>query len=279
MRTITRLAVIGLFGGSLGLVSCSSKDKEPAPLLEDCVGENCKLPGGSGGGGTPGTEPGGSDSTPPTGTVTVSGTILTTLDQTFATVATYVGPATVRARGEGGAQIETETAAGQFTMDDVAAGLNWFGLEEKSAQGVLISTLQPVMVHPDAPEAHLVGVDRQDFETLLYGLTPTQIANPNAGHAILFFVDADERPVPNVSLKAWAHAEAVAYDGAGGYEVLESPDEGASGQESTVLLVNINAAPYPGASVNIDFEADGELYSAPIQIASGYVTRAAIVVE
>lgn len=211
--------------------------------------------------------------------MTVSGTVLATIDPGFVTATSYLGAALVRARGASGTQVQAETAAGQFTIDDVATGLNWFALEEQTTQRTLLPTLQPVFVTADEPENSLVGVDEQLFLGVLDMMSPVQVPQSGAGQAILFFVRENGEPVKDVSIKAWGNAAAVAYDAAPIYEVSSPPDEGKTGELGTALLVNMYAVPYPGSSVEIRFEADGKLLAVPIQIASNYVTRAAIEID
>lgn len=280
MTMASKLVAVSAIGVAW-IAGCSSKDTEPAPLLEDCVGANCKpTGGGSGGGSKPGGEggAGGSGDEEPS-TITVSGTVLSTVDSGFITATTYVGGALVRAQGESGTQVQSETAAGQFTIDDVATGLNWFALEEVSTQRTLLPTLQPVVVSEAEPQTSIVGVDEQVFLAVLDTMSPVQVLQSGAAQAILFFARENGEPVKGVSIKGWANAEAVAYDAAPTYEVASPPDEGATGELGTALLVNIYAVPYPGSSVEIQFEVDGELLVVPIRIASNYVTRAAIAVD
>lgn len=280
MTMASKLVAVSAIGVAW-IAGCSSKDTEPAPLLEDCVGANCKpAGGGSGGGSKPGGEggAGGSGDEEPS-TITVSGTVLSTVDSGFITATTYVGGALVRAQGESGTQVQSETAAGQFTIDDVATGLNWFALEEVSTQRTLLPTLQPVVVSEAEPQTSIVGVDEQVFLAVLDTMSPVQVLQSGAAQAILFFARENGEPVKGVSIKGWANAEAVAYDAAPTYEVASPPDEGATGELGTALLVNIYAVPYPGSSVEIQFEVDGELLVVPIRVASNYVTRAAIAVD
>lgn len=264
--------------GLAWLTGCSSKDTEPAPLLPDCEGAICKPTGGSGGGSTPGGGTGGGTSEEPA-TMTVSGTVLSTIDFGFVTATSFVGSAIVRARGESGAPIQAETAAGQFTIDDVATGLNWFALEEPSAQRTLLPTLQPVFVSEDEPQASVIGVDEQVFLSVLDTMAPVQVPQSGTAQAILFFTHENGDPVKGVSLKSFGNAETVAYDAAPTYEVASPPEEGATGEMGTALLINMYAVPYPGSSVEIRFEVDGEDLFVPIQVASNYVTRAAISVK
>lgn len=280
MTMASKLVAVSAIGVAW-IAGCSSKDTEPAPLLEDCVGANCKpTGGGSGGGSKPGGEggAGGSGDEEPS-TITVSGTVLSIVDSGFITATTYVGGALVRAQGESGTQVQSETAAGQFTIDDVATGLNWFALEEVSTQRTLLPTLQPVVVSEAEPQTSIVGVDEQVFLAVLDTMSPVQVLQSGAAQAILFFARENGEPVKGVSIKGWANAEAVAYDAAPTYEVASPPDEGATGELGTALLVNIYAVPYPGSSVEIQFEVDGELLVVPIRVASNYVTRAAIAVD
>lgn len=271
--------MVGALGALALLASCSEKKPEPAPLLDDCIGNDCKASGGNGSGDGTGGGQGGDDDTIDGGatTVTVTGTVMATVDEGFLAAAAFTGAAEVHARGEGGADIVSETAAGQFTIDDVATGSNWFALDEKHAQRLMMPTLQPVRVRADNPTATLVGIDQSQFLMVLNNLVPTQIAHPNSGHAILFFV-RDDVPVQGVSIKRWASAEVVAYDIAAGYETAAPPDESGTGERGTALLVNMPATAFPGSSVDIHFEVDGVPRAASIQLASGYVTRVAIAV-
>lgn len=281
-RTASKLGGVGLLAASLALSSCSDKDPEPAPLLEDCVGENCKTIGSPGGNNKPGDGSGGSGggSDLEGVTTTVVGTILSTVDAGFLLGSTYVGASKVKAQGANGSIIETDTAAGQFIIEDVAAGVNWFSLEDQHVQRTLIPTLQPVVVDPDNPQTVLVGVDEQIFLSVLDLMVPTQIPQANAGHAILFFTRSNNQPVSGVSIKSWASAGAVAYDASPSYEVADPPDQGATGALGAVMLVNLPAIPYPGSSVDIQFEEEGgDTKVVTIRVASGHVTRAAVVVD
>jgi len=275
----SKLAASGLLAASLGLFACSEKDTEPAPQIEDCVGETCKPvgPGGNtgGSGGSGGNGGGDLDGV----TTTVVGTILSTVDSGFQLGATYVGASKVKAYGKDGTIIETDTAAGQFIIEDVAAGLNWFTLEDQHVQRTLIPTLQPIVVDPDNPQTVLVGVDEQLFLGVLDMMVPAQTARSEAGHAILFFVDELSQPVTGVSLTSWGSAEAVGYDLSPTYEVADPPSEGATGPAGTVMLVNLPATPYPGSLVDIQFEVNGEPKVVSIRVAAGHVTRAAVAVE
>lgn len=278
----SKLGGVGLLAASLALFSCSDKDPEPAPLLEDCIGENCKPIAGPGGNNNPGNGSGGSGggSDLEDVTTTVLGTIHATTDSSFLVGTVYVAPSTVKAYGADGAIIETDSMAGQFIIEDVAAGPNWFALEEQHVQRTLLPTLQPVFVDPDEPETVLVGVDEQIFLSTLDLMVPTQIPVSGTAHAILFFRRESNEPIPGVSLKSWGSADAVAYDATPSYEVADPPDEGATGALGTVLLVNVPAVPYPGSLVDIQFqEEDGETKVVSIRIASNYVTRAAVIVE
>lgn len=270
------LVVVSALGGVVLVAGCSSKEAAPAPMLGDCEGEGCKPSGGNGGGTKPGDGAGGSDSPDASTSVTVSGTVVSTVDHDFANVAAYTGVAVVHARGKAGADVFADTAAGQFTVDDVATGLNWFALEDRQTQRNLMPTLQPVVVDADEPQAQVVGVEQQAFSAVLAGLNPTQIPLDSNAHAILFFVNEGGQPVKGVTLTGWAHAETVAYDSVPAYEVASPPDSFSTGEKSTALLINIPAGPFPGSSVDIRFQVSGEDFTAPVQVASGYVTRAAI---
>lgn len=260
-------------------VGCAPKKNDAHPPgVADCVGAGCNPSGGSG------TNPG-NDAGVPIGDaatdaalVSVTGTIATTTDQGFAAAGPYTGQVIVRAEGSASSIVETEGGvASTFGLDDVASGLNWFGVQAFGGAGSILPTLQPVQVDGATPVT-IVGVDAQTFSTTLFQMSPPQTQATGAAQLILFFVKGSV-PASDVSLKSWASAQAVAYDASQGYEIFATPDQGKTGSSGTVILVNVPAVPYPGSLATLQFDAGAGPHAFAVTVAADYVTRAAIAIQ
>jgi hypothetical protein len=182
------------------------------------------------------------------------------------------GTVEVRAPGAAEPEIIDETSAdGTFRLEGVSQnGALWVavGAFDEPPSDVFMDTLQVV----DSTQARfndLLVMRRSVMDDIASVAFTSGELDPNRGHAIISFVDAQGNGVPGVRLRFPAPADAnIAYDTGDIYS--EQFDE--TSTRGTVVLLNLTAPAYPGGPTNVIADVGGEDYTLDIRIASNSVT-------
>ena len=209
--------------------ACSEADDPRAPPAPDCLEAGCNpRPGGGGPAGGGGTSDSGAADGPTTTdvgdgsivTVSVSYTVRQTVDSWFYAVGAYGNVVTVSALSAGGWLTPADKDASApmpGTLPDVAAGANWFLVEDGSASRRITGTLQLVDIDVTRANANLRAITTDGLSNLVVDQV---LWAPPAGTATLILnFRRGGRGAAGVTVKrdALPAGTSVAYDSSGMY--------------------------------------------------------------
>lgn len=169
------------------------------------------------------------------------------------------------------ADVDTD---GRFRLDGVSSVRPlWvaIGVVGSEATSQYIDTLQPVRTAPGQP-VQLRVVQRSvvnDIASQSFQSNPTT-PDPERAHAILNVIDGDGDPLQGASLTN--SGLSVAYDAG----VIYSDILAATSDRGSLVILNVEADPYPGELTTMVFRADGEEFEFQIYLARGSVTLATL---
>jgi hypothetical protein len=276
------------------LSGCTAKDPERArPIGEDCEGmEFCGDQGGglTGGIGAMGQIPvpvedagmgGGGATAGDASPGTLQGTVDTLSGSDLKTAQALDADVEISAPGTAGVRVSARyDGNGDFTLVDAEISANlWIAVSPLvSSEQQLMHTLQRV----DTTSTGLLTLyvaDRLSMEAIAAEgslLTPIELEDTK-GHALIYFVDAEGDPVDQVTLlETAATSEAVIAYGGGDVFSDALPDTEVAG---SVMLLNVNAAAFPGALNTFVFSYEGQETSFDIQMARDTLSLAVITVN
>ena len=186
----------------------------------------------------------------------------------------------VRAAGSSGEGVVTETASGgSFRLEGVRTDpVLWVGVGafDESSTGLFMDTLQPIDA-TRAENVQLLVMRRALMEQLAQTFMASPELDPARGHAIVSFIDGQERPVSGIRITFPDPAEVlVGYDAGDIYS--DQVEE--TGTRGTVLLLNLPAAAYPGGLSGVVAENPSmQLINFDLRVASGSVTLVTLQIE
>jgi hypothetical protein len=270
---------------ALAFLACEEDETRPG-LAQDCNDPACldargdffPLPSGPGGGGAAGAA-GGGGMPGPDGEL--SGSILEIVSQDLVTSQSLRGEVEVRApSAEGSGDVVAEPGAdGFYRLEGVERGQGvWVGVGNfgDPLADPFIDTLQAV----DSGRSGFTNllVLRRDTLSDLAASSfinqPAQLA-PEGAHIVLQFVNGASQPVEGVQITFPAPEDiSTAYDAGDTYSDA-LPETSTRGM---AVLLNLDAAPWPGTPFGIVAQIDGVQLSAQVQIARGAVTVVTAVV-
>ncbi len=240
-------------------VSCTSDGERPAPIV--CSGD-CGSPGGvrtgfpsdpSDGGAGPGG--GGSDSGE---TVGLTGDVLLLLDNgRFDSGAPLSDTAEVKTTAaDGGTVTDDWNGVDPFELAKLEADTSVWLLVTPRAGSEAAVTFEPVVtVDPDPQgriNANLAVVREDTIDEIFSVLSAPLQRDAGAAQVVLRLVQrgggSGVVPIPGVVVQA-SGAEAVVYGVNGGYSDVSTETDGTG----VVVLLNVPAAAWPGAIVNLHF--------------------------
>ena len=245
-------------------------------LPVDFIGAEPSTPGGEAGAG-------GGGGMPPAGVGTLAGTVLELSASDLQTRQSLLGGVEVRAARAGGPSddpVSDETdASGTFRLEGVAtARVTWVGVGDFASPPVepYMDTLQAV----DATSGDFVSllVARRDAvrDAVAVAFMGEGVElDPALAHIAIRFVRASGAPIPDVHIE-FPRVDQVptAYDAGDAF----SSALNATSDRGMALLVNMQAAPYPGSTTSVIAALDDRQFGAELQIAAGALTIVSAVV-
>jgi hypothetical protein len=288
-----------LFSALCAYLACKEDEERPA-AIGDCPPEGCiggpspirdANSGALGMGGTGGAGSGGSAGAAGSasagaagssmGQVSLSGSI-DTVSESLAATQDLDGTVQVQAPGADGDQvITTSQEGGDFVLPGVLAQPNlWVGVGPFSADptSTFVDTLQLVDTTRSEPVS-LLEMSRATLQQLVvdsFMVSPVEL-NPQRGHVILRFVNAQRVGIPGVTLTTPAPAStSVAYDLG---DQIYSDTQTETGTRGTLVLVNLAASAYPGVATTITAQVRGATRNVDVHIAAGALTLVTTVIE
>lgn len=272
---------------ALAFLACEEDETRPG-LAQDCNDPACldargdsfplPLPSGPSGGGAAGAA-GGGGMPGPDGEL--SGSILEIISQDLVTSQSVRGEVEVRApSAEGSGDVVAEPGSdGFYRLQGIERGQGiWVGVGTfgDPLTDLFIDTLQAV----DSGRSgftNLVVLRRDTLSELAassFISQPAQLA-PEGAHIVLQFVNGEGQPVEGVQITFPAPDDiSTAYDAGDTYSDA-LPETSTRGM---AVLLNLDAAAWPGTPFGIVAQIDGEQLSAQVQIARGAVTVVTAVV-
>ncbi len=266
----------------LGAQGCSETEPRPS-VAGDCNDEDCTevrqvppaLGGGAmasgGGSGSGGAAGGGGFPAPQVGTL--AGSVRMIVEPDLLGVRSLDGTVEVRAPGATEPEINGQTASdGSFRLVGVSENDElWVavGAFEDPPSNVFMDTLQ--VVDSTVASFNDLLVMRRSVMDEIASVAFSNLTepDPNRGHAIISFVDAQGNGVAGVRLRFPVPEDvSIAYDTGDIYS--DQFDETSS--RGTVVLFNLVASAYPGGPTNVIADVGGEDYDLDIRVASGSVT-------
>ncbi len=291
-----------VLGGLAGLMwagsSCQNAETRPA-MVGDCNDPGCidgrgnplPLPVGSGqagaagGGGAAGAAgAAGGGGMPDSSDGSLAGSVLEIADADLVTARALASRDGVELRAPSSRPsaddiVAAPAADGSFTLDGIERGTTvWVGVGsfEDPPGEPYIDTLQAVDSTRTSQRDLLVL--RRDLMRELAAESfinnPVEL-DPLSAHLIVQFVDEDGTPVEGVQLTFPVPDQvSTAYDAGAIYsDALEQ-----TSTRGTAVILNLSAPTYPGTALTIGATVDGELFTAPVQVARGAVTLVTAVV-
>jgi hypothetical protein len=183
------------------------------------------------------------------GAVSVMFSVGSTNDTGFLSVSPYNGLVRVSAVGLGGALVTTgDVTTGEGTLDGVAAGANWFAVQDPEGATKVFPTLQPFKVDRTTPVAALVAVGGKQLTPLTIDQQPWA---PLKGRATLIVIfNRGGRLIDGITIgPALPAGASVAYEQTGAYITPMTNPDVATDTEGTALVRDIpNVAVYPATT-------------------------------
>lgn len=242
----------------------------------DIIGADPSTPGGGAGAG-------GGGGMPSPGVGTLAGTVLELASPDLQTRQNLLGGVEVRAAAATGTRdepVSDETGVGgSFRLENIAtARVTWVGVGDFASPPAepYMDTLQAV----DTTSGDLVSllVARRDAmrDAVSFAFMGDDVElDPALAHIAIRFVRASGAPISDVHVAFPPPEQApTAYDAGDAFSsVLD-----ATGDRGMALLVNLQAARYPGSATSVVAELDDLQFRAELQIAAGALTIVSAVV-
>lgn len=264
--------------------SCAKDDDPRAPRIEDC--DDCE-PDQNNGVYTPPTGSNNDSMAPAmtpdedsgSGTVgTLTGDVMMLTGTNLKLEVDVESEVEISALAEAGGRATIRYDGDQdFSLSGVqVTGTLWVGVEPVgNPTRAMMSTLQAVN-STELDPLHLKVVERASMEDIAGAsglLTPVTL-DPERGHLVIYFVDADDAPISGVKILDTTAVDGalIAYDAGNVYsDSLEQTNIGGS-----ALLLNVDTIPFPGEAKTIAFNFDGLDSSFVVDMARDTVTIAVV---
>lgn len=277
-------SVLGLVG--IAVLACSSSEDRPGGIA-DCEQQVCDgllggIPSaanrGSGGQassvgqGGAGAGAGGSNMGS-SGVAVLQGTVSVVAQPNLAQSGNPNEELQLLTSSTGMAALSTEVDTdGRFRLDGVSSTRPlWVlvGPASGDSNSVYIDTLQPVRTAAGQPAELLVTLRSvvNDIASQSFQSNPSTL-DPERAHAILSLVTTTGEPVPGVSLTN--PGLSVAYDAG----VIYSDALSETDANGRLVILNVDADPYPGELTTMVFDVGGDEYQFNIYLARGSLTLA-----
>lgn len=277
LRNMRGIVVALAVSALLGETGCSKSLERFPPLVTSCD-QACVTGirnGGTGSGGAGAGDAGdagtGDGEIPPAdASVTLSGSVGAFVDALFVSASTYPGAGTVTFYG--GTTVSGAFSGGAYSVASVEARSDLWAL--------LLSTppatdVLPTLLSVDATRTSrdLAFARSSVLSGIYIGLLSPVTLDAGKAQLVLRFLTPAGVPLAGVKVSA-APGTVVAYDAGGSY----SDAQLATDIRGMAILVNVAAAPLPGADLPIALSVAGLTQAAMVRAAQGAVTVADVIV-
>jgi hypothetical protein len=208
------------------------------------------------------------------GSVTVTFNVGSTNDTTFLAVSPYDSVVRVSAVAPTGDIVTTgDVLNGEGSLAGVAAGPNWFAVQDPGGATKILPTLQPVTVNSVSPAAALVVIPTSQLTPLTIDQQPWAPLRRTATLIAIF--NRGGRPINAIAIGPSLPAGAsVAYEQNGAYVTPMNNPDLTTDIEGTAIVYNIaNAPTYPATStIKLGYRLGTTVLSFEAEVSADFVT-------